>query len=210
LAFPANWLEEQDEADPEVMAAFESALDVFRDLGATVEPIELQSFQRYHACGRIIVLSECYSIHEQDLQTRPDLYGRPTRERIMAGSFVRGADYVTAQRLRRELATEVNNTVLTKYDAILTPTFVRTAQRFDEMPSNPMQLGGMMTQPFNVTGSPAMSICSGYHSNGLPMSLQIAGRMFDEMMVLRVGAAYEAATAWRERRPQMSERLAAQ
>ncbi|MEM1264525.1 MAG: amidase [Pseudomonadota bacterium] len=210
LAYPVNWIEEQGDADPAVIAAFETALEVFRDLGATVEPVALQSFDRYHACGRLIVLAECYSIHERDLQTRPELYGRPTRERLMAGAFVRGSDYVTAQRLRRELAHEVESSVLGTYDALLAPTFVRTAQRFDEMPSNPMKLGGMMTQPFNVTGSPALALCSGFHENGLPISIQIAGRMFDEAMVLRLGAAYEAATAWRDVRPTLSQDMAAE
>lgn len=210
IAFPANWLEEQHDADPEVMEGFETALDVMRDLGAEVMPVTPKPFIEYHACGRLIVLSESYSIHEQNLLAKAELYGRPTRERIMAGSFIRGADYVSAQRVRRELAEEINNGILGTYDALVTPTFTRTAQRFDEMPSNPMKLGGMMTQVFNVTGSPAMSICNGFHSNGLPMSLQIAGRMFDEATVFQIGAAYEAATQWRQERPNMNYSMAAE
>ena len=57
--------------------------------------------------------------------------------------------------------------------------------------------------PFNVTGGPALSVCNGYTRSGLPLAMQIAGRPFDEATVLRAGDAYERATAWRQRRPQL-------
>ena len=55
--------------------------------------------------------------------------------------------------------------------------------------------------PFSLTGAPALSVCAGYNAAGLPLSLQIAGRPFEDANVLRVGHAYERATPWRERRP---------
>ena len=57
------------------------------------------------------------------------------------------------------------------------------------------------TMPFNVTGSPAMSVCCGYTDGGLPLSFQIVGKRFDEATVLRLAHAYEQATPWRDRRP---------
>ena len=57
--------------------------------------------------------------------------------------------------------------------------------------------------PFNVTGGPALAVCNGYTKSGLPLSMQIAGRPFDEETVLRAGHAYEQATTWRNRRPQL-------
>jgi len=59
------------------------------------------------------------------------------------------------------------------------------------------------TQVFNVTGNPAISVCTGFDSAGLPLAMQIAGRAFDEAMVLRAAAAYEAATPHRGRRPEL-------
>ena len=56
-------------------------------------------------------------------------------------------------------------------------------------------------RPFNLTGQPALSLCSGFDDSGLPLSLQIVGRHFDEATVLRIGHAYERATPWRKRRP---------
>ena len=57
-------------------------------------------------------------------------------------------------------------------------------------------------RPFNVTGNPALSVCNGYSRTGLPLSLQIGGRPFEDALVLQVGHALERATGTRERRPE--------
>jgi aspartyl-tRNA(Asn)/glutamyl-tRNA(Gln) amidotransferase subunit A len=56
--------------------------------------------------------------------------------------------------------------------------------------------------PFNVAGTPALSLCNGYSASGLPVSLQIVGRPFEDAAVLRAGHAHEKATPWKVRRPQ--------
>jgi len=63
----------------------------------------------------------------------------------------------------------------------------------------------LITAPFNVTGMPALGVCSGFDADGLPIGVQIAARPLDDALVLRIGAAYEAATPWRERRPPLAE-----
>jgi aspartyl-tRNA(Asn)/glutamyl-tRNA(Gln) amidotransferase subunit A len=205
VGYVANWVESGDDAmDPEVEAALHDALDILRRKGAQVDSISLPDHRLFHACGRMIVLSECYSIHERDLIAHPQLYGKPTRERLMAGAFVRGSDYVSALRLRRVLAQQVNVEILGQYDVLIAPVSGTVAPRFDDVPDDPMKLGGMVTAPFNVTGGPAMSVCIGLSSGGLPMSMQIAGKAFDEAMVFRVGAAYERATDWRSQRPSLA------
>jgi aspartyl-tRNA(Asn)/glutamyl-tRNA(Gln) amidotransferase subunit A len=60
-----------------------------------------------------------------------------------------------------------------------------------------------MTTPFSVTAGPALSLCNGFTENGLPMSMQLVGRPFDEIKTLRAGYAYERATTWRQRRPHL-------
>ena len=59
------------------------------------------------------------------------------------------------------------------------------------------------TMPFNITGHPALSICNGYDSEGLPTSLQIVGRFRDEASVLRAAALYEASESWLDRWPDL-------
>ena len=69
--------------------------------------------------------------------------------------------------------------------------------------------GPSLTRPFNMTGYPALSVCNGFNSAGLPISLQIAGRPFADHLVLKAGDAYEKATAYRGIRPSLSPSLAA-
>lgn len=204
IGYVANWLAEDKNTHPEIPSAIETALAALRADGAVVENVALPSHEVFHACGRMIILAECYAIHEKDLMERPELYGRPTRERLMAGAFVRGSDYVEALRMRREMSLQFNAEVLGQYDAVIAPATTLPAGRFDAQPNDPLALSGYLTVPFNVTGNPAMSVCCGFTSEGLPISMQVVGKPFDEAMVLRVGAAYERASAWRHRRPTLS------
>ena len=65
------------------------------------------------------------------------------------------------------------------------------------------------TMPFNLTGLPALSLCTGYGQGGLPVSMQIVGKPFAEATVFQAGHAYERATEWRKTRPAMSAALVA-
>ena len=60
------------------------------------------------------------------------------------------------------------------------------------------------TMPFNLTGLPAISVCSGFGEGGLPVSIQLVGKAFQEATVLRAAHAYETATGWRQQRPAMA------
>jgi Asp-tRNA(Asn)/Glu-tRNA(Gln) amidotransferase A subunit family amidase len=69
------------------------------------------------------------------------------------------------------------------------------------MPVNPFTLGVGLTVPFNLTGTPALSVPCGFSPEGLPIGLQIATRAWDEALALRIAAAYERATPWKDRHP---------
>jgi aspartyl-tRNA(Asn)/glutamyl-tRNA(Gln) amidotransferase subunit A len=75
------------------------------------------------------------------------------------------------------------------------------AGKLEPVPHSSLFTGASYTTPFNVGGNPALSVCSGFAANGMPQSLQIAGRLFEDAVVLRAGHAYETATPWRDRRP---------
>ena len=86
--------------------------------------------------------------------------------------------------------------------ALITPTSPQPAERFDTFdPLTPLRRS--FTRLFNFTGMPAISICCGFTSRGLPIGLQIAGRSFDEPAVLRMAYTYERNTAWHQKRPQL-------
>jgi aspartyl-tRNA(Asn)/glutamyl-tRNA(Gln) amidotransferase subunit A len=107
-------------------------------------------------------------------------------------------------RLRRELSQAVN-LQLKKYDALITASALVAAPAFADIVPNIPPNWPIQTMPFNVTGNPAMSIPTGFSASGLPLSMQIVGRAFDEGTVLRIGAAFEAATGLSARRPALAE-----
>jgi aspartyl-tRNA(Asn)/glutamyl-tRNA(Gln) amidotransferase subunit A len=90
--------------------------------------------------------------------------------------------------------------VMASVDVVMLPTQEPAGKLQPEDPAT-LFTKTSFTTPFNVGGNPALSICSGYAENGLPFSLQIAGKLFDDATVLKAGDAYERVTPWRQRRP---------
>jgi aspartyl-tRNA(Asn)/glutamyl-tRNA(Gln) amidotransferase subunit A len=148
--------------------------------------------------------TEAFAIHEQDYQRRPLDFGQLTYLRMTLGAFVTGADIQQAMRLRRELSRAVNLQLKT-YDALITASALVPAPAFAEIDPYSPPNWPVQTMPFNVTGNPAMSIPTGFSASGLPLSMQIVGRAFDESMVLRIGAAFESATGLSARRPTLAQ-----
>jgi aspartyl-tRNA(Asn)/glutamyl-tRNA(Gln) amidotransferase subunit A len=183
----------------EVASAFAAALDVLRRLGATVRDVQVPSIHAAPAF-MVIMLTEAFAYHERDLRERPDLYGDVLREKLMAGGLFRADEYVQAQRLRRQLCDDVAR-VLQDVDVLVTPTSPTPAPAFSVVLDPDFPFGRSNMPPFNMTGLPALALPCGFSSAGLPLSLQIAGRPFDEATVLRAGHAYEQATEWHRRRP---------
>src|SRR5580693_7447590 len=197
-----KWL--QDEAPPAAatMAAFEAALDVCRGLGARVRPVTLPPLQQYDDSKKVNAVPELFTIHGADLRKRPELFGASLRYRIIAGSLVRAEDYVQAMRVRRDLAMAMQQ-IFTTIDLMMLPTG-EPAGKLEPVPHYSLFTDPSYTTAFNVSGNPALSVCSGYAANGMPQSLQIVGRLFEDATVLRAGHAYEKATPWRNRRPALS------
>lgn len=185
----------------EATRALDDAAEQMTALGATVDEVEMPSFEQFDACSQVIMFAEAFAIHENDLKTRPHAYGRYGYQRLVSGAVLSAADLVQAQRLRRELTVMVNEGPLRTHQALLAPTGLSTAAPFAEFGRDAAPWGGMLTNPFNVTGSPALAFPIGFGANGLPLGAQIVGRPFDEPTVLRIGAAYEAVGGVSQHRP---------
>jgi aspartyl-tRNA(Asn)/glutamyl-tRNA(Gln) amidotransferase subunit A len=93
------------------------------------------------------------------------------------------------------------NDALKTVDVLATPTMLGPATPFAKVFDPSFGVPKSNTAPFNFTGLPALALPCGFSSSGLPLSLQIAGRAFEEATVLRAGHAYEQATDWHTRRP---------
>ena len=199
VGVPWHWLEEEAPLTAETRSGFDAALAVFRDLGAEIRAVEPPPMQLFNDAKKIIAMAELYSIHENDLKTRRELFGDSLRYRIIAGGLIRADDYVQAMRVRRDLAIAMQK-LFTTIDLMLLPTG-EPAGKLEPVPHSSLFTGPSYTTPFNVGGNPALAVCSGFAANGMPQSLQIAGRLFDDAVVLRAGHTYETATPWRSRRP---------
>jgi aspartyl-tRNA(Asn)/glutamyl-tRNA(Gln) amidotransferase subunit A len=201
-----HFFEKDAPADAVVADAVEDALGLFVRAGATVRDVALAPLETYYDLCALIMGPEAYAIHEQGLTRTPELYGAVARKRIGAGAFVSGADYVNALRLRARLVAEAAH-VMRDVDVLVMPTRHTPPEplgQFDTMLGHKFY-----TRPFNVLGLPALSVCSGFTGNGLPLSMQIVGRPFEDALVLKVGSHFEKTTGFRDVRPMSGVELTA-
>jgi aspartyl-tRNA(Asn)/glutamyl-tRNA(Gln) amidotransferase subunit A len=191
------------EVGAEQVAALDAAAQVLAKLGAEVIEVALPPNAQFQAAARTISHSESFAIHAQDLRTRPELYARVTRERLTLGGLLTATQYVQAQRLRRILTRKVD-ALFETCDVLLTAIIPGSAPVLEETDDGPWRRQQPLASVFNVTGHPAMAQPCGFAASGLPLSVQFAGRAFDEATVLRVGHAYEQAAGWTAKRPALA------
>lgn len=182
--------------------ALDEAADVFRGLGAELRDVELPPLQDWTACGMIIMLSEAYAVHEEWLKTRPQDYGEIFRDRVLMGAFLSAADYVHAQRKRRELCAALAG-VFEQVDLLLCAITPGGAPPIGEVTKMSSFERPSFSFPFNVAGAPALALRAGFDPAGLPLGVQVAGPPLADAKVLRAGHQYERATNWSRMRPQL-------
>ncbi len=200
IGVPWEWFE-QLPLSPATAKAFGDALDVYKQLGAEIRGVSLPRLKDFDHSKKVIAVSELFTIHAHDLRTRPELFGASLRYRIISGGLVRAEEYILAMRARTDLARAMQS-VMAGVDVVMLPT-QEPAGKLQPESAETLFTKTSFTTPFNTGGNPALSICSGYAENGLPFSLQIVGKLFDDATVLRVGDAYERVTPWRQKRPQL-------
>ena len=199
VGVPRNYFFE--DADADLVQAFEQSLGVLRTLGAEVRDLTIPSFDLSRSFFLILV-SEAFAYHEHDLRTKPELYGEVLRERIMTGALVTASEYVQAQRIRMQVCADVAG-VMKSVDVLATPTTPKPATPFKVAYDPELAFPRSNMPPFNLTGQPTLALPCGFATSGLPVSLQLAGRPFEETTVLRLGHAYQTATDWHTRRPRV-------
>jgi aspartyl-tRNA(Asn)/glutamyl-tRNA(Gln) amidotransferase subunit A len=190
---------ERDGCAPDMLAAYDAALDVLARLGAEIVDVKLPiAFaDATMATGRIIG-SEAYRL-EGDLVDNPALPIDPAvRPRIQLGRDIRAHQYLAALAERDRMKAEFL-TALDGIDALLTPTTQSAAIPVDEIDQDTTP--AQFTRVFNLLEMCALALPDGFTAEGLPLSLQIACRPYDEAAALRIGWAYQQATDWHERRP---------
>lgn len=198
--------------DPDVEAAVRAALAQLEALGATLVEVEIpatidEMFEVYRAIQK----PEAYTYHRDMgwLETRAERYRPQILENIRAGANYSAAEYITAQRARREFSRQMR-ALLRQVDALATPTLPVPARRVDEAETpllwdgRPEPSGEALryTFPFDLTGQPAMTVPCGFTRGGLPVGLQLVAAHFGEATLLRLGHAYQRVTDWHLRPPE--------
>ena len=197
-----HFYEADNPANEATRQGIAAAVKVLEDLGCSVRELRLSPLADWAGCGMVIMLAEGYAIHEANLRERFVDYGEAFRERMALAALITGADYVQAVRRRRELAAELA-TAMADLDLVMTAAAASEAPAIEAVGKFAIFERPSLTMPFNVTGSPAMSVCCGYTLAGLPLAFQLAGKPFDEATVLKLAHAYEKATPWRSIRPRL-------
>ena len=185
----------------EVAHSFNVAVRQFKVIGAEVDEVSIPTIDMASTIATNIMWAEAYEYHEKWMRTRPDDYGLDVRRMLEAGMHAPAVDYVRSQRARvRSLAEALD--ALDKFDVLIAPTAGIAAPRIDVgaralmpngQPVNMLTAVLRFTAPFNVTGLPVLAVPTGLTPDGLPLSMQIIGRPFDESTVFKAAAAYEQA-----------------
>lgn len=200
IGFVRHFHEKDMVADPEVVAALNDSTRVFESLGATVLDVQLPPLGVMNDTQKVILMSEGWAVHGRWLKERPMDYCSMSRRKLLTGAFLQAGEYVEAMQKRRELKFAVDQ-VLRDVDVLLVVNSMEPACRIDDEAAVVRTYGRQARSPFNLTGHPALVLPNGLHSTGLPLSMQLVGRCWEEATLLRVGAAFEAATSWHRQHP---------
>ena len=191
IGYLRHFHEEDLEASQEVGAALDAAAEHLRDAGATVTDIRLPVLESFFSVNRVILSCEGFAIHAAMLRERPQAYGMLARRALLAGAFLSSEDYIAAQELRKRLVEQVE-TCFSQVDVLLLASSMEPPSRLDDPVETRRTYTRQARTPFSVTGNPALTIMSGLSTCGLPLSIQLATRNFEEPLLLRTAAAYEA------------------
>jgi aspartyl-tRNA(Asn)/glutamyl-tRNA(Gln) amidotransferase subunit A len=201
IGYVRHFHEADQPATPEVAAALDAASRLMAKEGAKVRTATLPSLNDFAGVNRAILMGESAAIHGRWLRDAPEDYSALTRKRLLPGLFVRAEDYVQAQRRRRELVAAVE-AALQACDLLLTASSMDPACRIDDAEAVEITYPRQARTAFNVTGHPALTLMCGLSQEaGVPLSLQLVGRFFEEATIYRGAAGYERAAGWRDRWP---------
>jgi aspartyl-tRNA(Asn)/glutamyl-tRNA(Gln) amidotransferase subunit A len=171
--------------------------------GAEIREVKLPPMADFNAAGWLILAADAYAVHDAWLREKYRAYGEFLRERLALASTITAGDYIQAQRRRRELC-EAVAAAMTDCDLLVTAAQPGEARPIHQMTKWASFEVPTFTMPFNVTGQPALSVCTGFGAAGMPVGAQLVGRPFEDATVLRAGQAYELAAGWRAKRPAMA------
>jgi aspartyl-tRNA(Asn)/glutamyl-tRNA(Gln) amidotransferase subunit A len=200
IGFVRRFHEKDEPADPEMTAALEEVSRTLQREGAHVRTVDLPPLRDYSGVQRVIMSAESWAIHAQWLRERPQDYSASARRRLMTGAFLSSGDYVQAQQRRTALTAAVVD-LFRDVDVLLVANAMDPACAIDDVQAVARTYPRQARNVFSLTGHPALAMMCGLSRAGLPLSVQLVGRAFDEVTLLRAAAGYERASEWQLRHP---------
>ena len=190
-----------DDLHPEIAAAIEKAIELFRELHAEIRDVKLEV-----STDRTLASAEAYAYHESFVARSPELYQPATLGRIQSGANISASNALRASR-DLQASRHAIRKIFDEVDVLLTPTVPIPPPVIADLREHPDNLRPQElimlrnTRPFNVWGIPTISIPCGFAKDGLPIGLQLAAAPWREDVVLQAAHAYEQATEWHKKMP---------
>ena len=196
----------EDNCDPKLLGPYNAAVQKFADLGAQVVDLPSISLTQMQAIEWPGLFADCATIHVNNVRHAGDKYNPHAKLYVAYGLLVSGAQYLMGAQARAQVRDDLINALETEVDVLMLPTSgfqVNTIQDSSPGPSIVSRSFSVYTPIFNFTGLPALQVPCGFDTDGLPVGFQIAGLPFDEATICQVGHAYEQATDWHTRHPEL-------
>ena len=188
--------------DDEVEAAFWAAVEEFRSAGATVVDVDPPALEYAATTAVTLRTAEACAHHAATLRRTPEGYSDALRRQLEQGMSLTAVDYLQAQRARRVIGAEMS-AVFGEIDLLLSPTTPTAATLIEDgmqaVRDRPWEVGPHqynVARVFSLLGFPVLSLPCGYTRSGLPISLQIGGRRWEETTLLAAAREYEHRTHW--------------
>ena len=201
-----------DDLDADVATVLNHTIAVLRREGADIVKVELPDQRQLSAACQLVLAVEAAAFHKRWLIERPQDYGPQVLMRLQNGLAIPGVTYLEAMRWRGPAlaahiaATRDVDAVLAPVAPVAAPTIAESDVGTSPGAEAAIQRLTRFTRPINYLGLPALSVPAGFTGEGLPVGMQLIGRSFDEATLLRIGAAFQRATDFHERVPELAER----
>lgn len=189
--------------EPPVLRVFEEALKKLGEIGFELVDVELPSPEEMMPVMYTIFFCEWGVAHEPWMHDHPEEYDGGSRATLL----IPAADYLKAQQQRKKLQVRFARG-MKDVDLLVSPTYPITRREHRRLPvvsGRRYTLDDALryTMPYDLMGLPAVSIPGGFAFDDAPVGLQLAGKAFEEALVLRAAYAFEQATTWHRRHPNL-------
>ena len=204
IGVPRDYIDEcAPRTDPIVLRRVDEAIAQLKALGARIEDVKVPTLHLATIANAVIYYNEFWAAHRSVAAEVLKTGAAQRRARIYLGLLTNSSDYIQAQRIRSRCRAELAE-VFQKVDCLALPNQNGPAPRVEDVGPIDTLFKHVVPEfhgPFNLTGLPTLSVPCGFSENNLPIALQIVGKPFDEVTVLRAGYTYQQQMKWYEKRP---------